>query len=445
MTGLEWLERYGARRGLSVGQWAALALVLALLVWSASRDLQAWLVAARLTLGLVFTAAALWRVAVILLAKPQPPAPALPDISLPAYTVIVPLHREAEMVGQIVGAMDALEYPRDRLQVIIALEQTDGATVQAAHALALPPGFEIMVAPAGRPQTKPRACNLALERATGALVTIYDAEDRPDPQQLREAAARFAAGPANLGCLQAPLRIANSRGFFGAQFANEYAAQFELLLPALARLNLPFPLGGTSNHLRTDVLRRLGGWDAWNVTEDADLGFRLAQAGWRSGVLTAPTYEMAPEHWDVWLPQRTRWLKGYMQTVMVQTRRGAASPRLAFAMTLTLGLTLLAAAAHLPAAAWLATYGSFWLAGGPGPSLTLVDLSALVGGWSAALVSIAIAARRAERPLRARDLLLAPLYWPLLTIAFVHAAWRFFVEPHYWDKTDHEPWRMPAV
>ena len=149
---------------------------------------------------------------------------------------------------------------------------------------------------------------------------VYDAEDRPHPGQLLEAAAGFAKGGPRLGCLQAPLRIPDCRGFFARQFALDYAVQFETLLPALVRAGRPIPLGGTSNHLRMDILRALGGWDPFNVTEDADLGFRLAFGGYRTGLLTLPTYETPTRSFATWLPQRARWLKGYLQTLFVWTR-----------------------------------------------------------------------------------------------------------------------------
>jgi len=177
-------------------------------------------------------------------------APPLTDEALPAYTVIVALYREAEVAADLVAALQAIDYPPDRLQILIVLESDDDATWQALAALPLPAMIEVLAAPPGAPRTKPRACNIALERARGELVTIYDAEDRPSPGQLREAAARFAAGPPRLACLQAPLRIEPDRRLLPAQFALEYAVQFEVLLPALSRIGAPFPLGGTSNHFR---------------------------------------------------------------------------------------------------------------------------------------------------------------------------------------------------
>lgn len=361
----------------------------------------------------------------------------LPDSDLPPYTVLLPLYREAEVVPQLVAALAAIDYPHEKLQLLFVVEADDPATLGTLLDADLPPHAEILVAPPGHPRTKPRACNVALERASGTLLTIYDAEDRPDPRQLREAAARFAAGSARLACLQAPLRIDEERRFLPRQFGLEYAIQFEAVLPMLARIGLPFPLGGTSNHFRVSALNAVGGWDAWNVTEDADLGFRLAAEGYDLGVLASPTFESAPDRLADWLPQRARWVKGYMQTFGVQTRtppHWRTGVMASFAMTL--GVAILAAFAHAPllafslvgiaAGAWA---GEAWLA----PA----DVALLAAGWLCAMAAAAVACRRADRALAVSDLLLMPLYWPLHTLAAVHAAVQLIRRPHHWDKTRH--------
>jgi len=386
---------------------------------------------------LLFSVAALSRLAAALTPRARGIAPSLPDAALPAYTVIAPLYREAEIVPQLLEALDAIDYPRRRLQVLIVVEADDEATRQALTAVRLPRHVEVLVAPPGHPRTKPRACNIALERATGDLVTIYDAEDRPHPGQLREAAARFAAGPPRLACLQAPLRIERDHRFLPRQFAIEYAIQFETILPLLARLGLPFPLGGTSNHFRMSALRAVGGWDAWNVTEDADLGFRLAAEGYDLGVLELPTYETAPDRLADWLPQRARWVKGYMQTFGVQTRtppHWRTGVMLAFA--LTLGVAILAALAHGPLLAWSLMSVAAQLATGQA-WLTLADATLLIAGWLCAMAAAVVGLRRARAELRLRDLLLTPLYWPLLSLAAAHALWQLVRCPHHWDKTRH--------
>lgn len=396
------------------------------------------------TLHLAFLFCAGWRVLLVVAARPTPgrPLAAAPDI-WPRYTILAALHDEAEVAHQLISRLAEIDYPHDRLEALLLLEAHDLETLDAVLAVDRPHWMHIVVVPPGSPGTKPRALNHGLARATGDLIVIYDAEDDPDPLQLREAAGRFADdGAGRLACLQAPLRIRTRFGRPNAlqrQFAVEYAALFEITLPAMARLGLPFPLGGTSNHFRTDVLRALGGWDAYNVTEDADLGFRLWRSGWRLDVIRRPTYESAPEGVQIWLPQRTRWLKGYMQTWGVHTRTlQGLGWRGVTALVMSLGLALVSAGMHAVAMAWMTMSLVMAVAAGAPPTTGALSLSVLVLGLAAAWLQCVLGARKAHTPYSAADMILAPLYWSMLSLAFAHAAWRLIREPHAWDKTPHQ-------
>jgi cellulose synthase/poly-beta-1,6-N-acetylglucosamine synthase-like glycosyltransferase len=240
----------GAHRRLSRSQWIGLFILpVVLAVLLALRPHATW-ESLHLLFFVGFMSQSAIKLGAAFMPRAPTPPPSLADDALPAYTVIVPLYREAEVAAELVANLSRLDYPRDRLQVLITLEAKDHETQAAFGALDLPAGFQVLVAPPGSPQTKPRACNIALERARGDLVVIYDAEDAPHPGQLREAAARFAQADTDLACLQAPLRIEPDPRFLPDQFALEYAVLFEVFLPALARWGLPFPLGGTSNHFR---------------------------------------------------------------------------------------------------------------------------------------------------------------------------------------------------
>jgi len=393
--------------------------------------------------GLFFAAFAMTaglRLAAAFVPRKPVEAPALSDRDLPIYTVIAPLYREAAVAPELIANLTRLDYPRERLQVLVMLEADDLETQAVFAAMELPSFVQVIVAPPGEPKTKPRACNVALDRARGELVVIYDAEDKPDPMQLREAAARFAAAPADLACLQAPLRIEAEKGFLPAQFALEYALQFEVVQPALARFGAPFPLGGTSNHFRTSVLRKVGGWDPYNVTEDADLGFRLARGGYSLGVLNSPTLETAPRTLIEWLPQRTRWVKGYMQTFGVHTRGpNLLKPPSFAALLATLGVSITSAFTHGPLAAWVLAALAFGIAAGRTPPIPPADLALLAVGWAAAAFAGLEGLRRTGLPIRLRDLLLAPAYWPLQSLAAGHAFVQLLRTPYHWDKTPHSP------
>ena len=415
---------------------AALAAVIA--VWTG------WPVQtqglAHVAVATVFAVAIAWRVTLIALSRPPAPAARLSNRALPTYTIIAPLRDEAAMVEPLMRALRRIDYPARKLQIILAIDADDDATLAAAQRLPRRAGLSVLAVPVAQPRTKPRVCNAALAHATGELVVIFDAEDEPDPTQLREAAARFAQGGEQLACLQSPLRISPAKGFLARQFALEYAAQFEVGLPALARLGLPFPLGGTSNHLRTSILREVGAWDAWNVTEDADLGFRLAQHGYRTGVLATPTHEAPPEALRDWLPQRTRWIKGYVQTWGVHMRTPLSGGwRRLIALQLTTGLSITGSVVHGPMAiAVLARV----LADGMAvqvPRLEPADVAVLVMGWAAACWSLAVGTRRAGLKMHASDALAVLLYWPLQSLCVAWALWQFALRPHHWDKTPHHP------
>lgn len=395
---------------------------------------------------LAFVIYAFWRclLAVASLNMPAPRSP-IRGQTLPRYTVLVALLDEAEILPQLVERLAAIDYPRDRLEGYLLLEAHDRVTIAAAHACPLPPWLQVRVVPEDGQRTKPHALNHGLAAARGRFVTVYDAEDAPDPLQLREAAERFAADrTGSLWALQSPLRIrtrerSDSR-FLDRQFAVEYAALFEVTLPAMSRLGLPFPLGGTSNHFRVDALRAVGGWDAHNVTEDADLGFRLWRAGGRLGTLSRPTYEPPPGALVDWLPQRTRWLKGYMQTYGVHTRdlRGLGW-RGCLSLLLTVGVALGSAAIHAATLAWVVASVAIAVAAGLQPATPIFAMSVLAGGTSAAWLTGHVGARRAGIAYTPADMIVGPAYWSLLSLAFYHALWRLVREPFAWDKTRHSP------
>ena len=409
--------------------------------WSSPQGAGAMLVTSAAS---IFLGVAGWRVFLTFVSA-APPLADPPLEVLPRYTILAALHDEAEVVGQLIERLSRIDYPAHRLQGMLVLEAHDRATIAAALAAPRPSWLQVFVAPPGQPLTKPRALNCALARATGDLLTVYDAEDEPDPQQLREAAARFAADrTGRVACLQAPLRIrprsAARPTFLERQFAAEYAALFETTLPGMCRLGLPFPLGGTSNHFRTDVLRSVGGWDVWNVTEDADLGFRLWRRGWRLGVITRPTWETPPGAFLHWLPQRTRWLKGYMQTFGVHSRRPwELGVRGLFSLLITVGTGLASAAIHGPSLAWLVTALLVPAMAGLPPLIPVLAIAVLAAGVASSWLCCWVGARRAGVSYGLADMASAPAYWALLSLAWLHAAWRLVREPFAWDKTAHQP------
>ena len=377
----------------------------------------------------------------------DPAAPPLQDHELPIYTVLVPLYREASVLPQIVTNLRAIDYPAAKLDIKLLIEAHDGQTRAAAAALNLDAPFEVLVCPPGEPRTKPRALNIGLRFARGEHVVVYDAEDRPEPSQLRLAAAAFHHADPSVACLQASLAIYNAEdGWLARMFALEYAVLFDIVLPGFARLNLPMPLGGTSNHFRTAMLERVLGWDPWNVTEDADLGLRFAEEGLCVGVLSSTTFEEAPFSAKAWMFQRIRWLKGWMQTTIAhsQLRRGA-SFRLGFigftAMFVhTYGIVVAALGfpIFVPVVLWDIASGAFL-----NPDGVLEASTRMLAGFVFVLGIASVvwpalrAARHRRLNLRVRDGLLLVPYFGLISIAAWGALWELIVAPSQWNKTTH--------
>ncbi len=248
-------------------------------------------------------------------AAPDPSGTDSRFLHLPTVSILVPLFREPEVAGALVERLRQIDYPHERLDVLLAVEEGDPMTLGALRAGSLPPWMRAVIVPRGHPQTKPRALNYALNYARGDIVGIYDAEDRPDPDQIRKVVQRFAEVPANVACLQGRLDYYNARhNWLSRLFTVEYAAWFRVLLPGVQRMGLVVPLGGTTLFLRKHVLETVGAWDAHNVTEDAELGLRLARAGFRTEIVDTTTFEEANAATYPWIRQRSRWLKGYLMT-----------------------------------------------------------------------------------------------------------------------------------
>jgi len=371
---------------------------------------------------------------------------ALSDDDLPTYTILVPMFREPEVLPILAGAIRRLDYPLAKLDVKLVLEEGDQETIDAAKRLGLESIFEIVRVPPSQPQTKPKACNYALSFARGELLVIYDAEDKPEPDQLKKAVVGFRKSPENTACLQARLNYFNAdENWLTRLFTIDYSLWFDFMLPALDYLKMPIPLGGTSNHFRTEVLRELRAWDPYNVTEDADLGVRLTQEGYRVGVINSTTFEEANVSVGNWIRQRSRWLKGYMQTYLVHMRRPVhlfrslgPSPFLGFQFFVGGNIV---AGLGAPVfwgiyAVWLFTETKMLEPYFPGALLYLNLFNLIIG--NAAFTYLAVVA-----PLKRRLYHLVPYgltvvaYWILISIAAYKGLWQLITKPFYWEKTQH--------
>jgi len=385
--------------------------------------------------------------------NPASSAPQDPrDDTLPFYSILIPLYKEQDGIPHILNAMRQLDYPASRLDIKLVVEADDTLTIEAIKRARPEPYFEIIRVPYSHPRTKPKACNYALTFARGDYVTIYDAEDVPEPLQLRKAVAAFQSAPPDVICLQARLNYYNwNETLLSRLFAIEYATLFDVMLPGLQALHIPIPLGGTSNHIHLKRLRDIGDWDPYNVTEDADLGVRLSLLGYRTQILDSITLEEAPITLAAWINQRSRWIKGYMQTWLVHmrhpitlyrriSRRGfwgfqffIGSPSLVFLASPILWLLTLCWSLDLIPVEALPDW------------LIHTCLAMLVVGALTQLLYAIRAVRGWNWHSMTPVILIFPFYWLLHSAASFKALWQLMTRPHFWEKTTHRITKVNTV
>ncbi len=362
---------------------------------------------------------------------------------LPVYTVLVPLFHEAHAIPDIVHSLGALDYPASKLDIKLIVEACDTDTIHAIKT-AKPDGrFHMIIVPTSQPQTKPKACNYALRFARGEYITIYDAEDAPHSLQLRQAVATFRNHPDKPTCLQARLNYYNhNENLLTRLFSLEYAMLFDFKLPALYHLGIPIPLGGTSNHIRRDVLEHLGAWDPFNVTEDADLGVRLAAEGHLTLPMDSLTREEAPISVNAWVKQRSRWIKGYLQTWAVMGR-SIRTHHKQFSPIGFWGIHFFIGAASLSYIVapflWLSAF--LWLTVAPDIALPAwtsnLCITTLIIGACVQCLCAALTNKQRGSPYGIVTILCYPLYFILHSLASLRSVWQLCVDPYHWDKTPH--------
>ena len=433
----------GAQRWLG----AVLVALIGLGIWAPVATLWTLIALAVLVMAACNTLKAAATIAA-LRHRPDPtpePSPDTAEPLLPVVSVMVPMFREPDTVPKLINRLSRLRYPRTRLDMMLVVEEIDTATRNALAQQTLPRWMRVIVVPDAALRTKPRALNYAMSFARGSIIGVYDAEDAPAPDQIRRVARHFAAAGPDLACVQGVLDYFNpGTNWLSRCFTIEYAAWFRLLLPGKQALGLVLPLGGTTLFFRRAALERLRGWDAHNVTEDADLGIRLARHGYRTEILSSATFEEANCHALPWVRQRSRWLKGYAITYAVHMRRpGVLLRQLGVWRFLGLQVQFLGTLVQVVLAPLLL---SFWAVplglghplAGTAPlwvpwTMGVVFFAALVVDIVVPVAALHNAHHRWLRPW----VLLLPLYFPLATLAAYKALWELVTAPHYWDKTAH--------
>ncbi len=372
---------------------------------------------------------------------------AIGDDHLPVYTILVPVYKEPEVIHILVNSLKKMDYPQSKLDILLLLEEDDEQTLQAARDAAPPGNWRFITVPDAQPKTKPKACNYGVFFSRGELLTIYDAEDIPEPDQLKKAVIGFQKYGESYVCLQAALNYFNAEeNIITKLFTLEYSYWFDYLLPGLDRFQLPIPLGGTSNHFRVNILKELGAWDPFNVTEDADLGIRACANGYRVGIINSTTFEEANSRYGNWIRQRSRWIKGYMQTFLVYNRHPlkmlkALGPINWISFQLFIGgtplLFLITPIVWFLFLYWLCTRSTMLEAFSP-PLIVYMGLfNLLLGNFMGIYLNMMAVFRRKLFMLQPVALL-NPLYWLAgHSIAAYKALTQLFHKPFYWEKTDH--------
>ncbi|MDE3193250.1 MAG: glycosyltransferase [Chloroflexota bacterium] len=370
----------------------------------------------------------------------------LDERDLPVYTILVPVYREARVFPILAKALERLDYPKPKLDVKILLEEDDLETIDVARNAGLPSYVDLLVVPSGGPKGKPKACNYGLIHAKGEYVVIFDAEDIPEPDQLKKAVVAFRKGDERLACVQAKLNYFNrDQNLLTRWFTTEYSMWFDLFLPGLDASHAPIPLGGTSNHFPTARLRELGAWDPFNVTEDADLGMRLYKKGWTTAVIDSTTYEEANSEVYNWIRQRSRWVKGYIQTYLVHMRDPLKLYRQvgfkAFvSFQFVVGGTFFGYLVN--PLYWLLTVTWFLFHWGivreifPAPVFYLGSIGLYVGNFAFTYLNVAGCLRREYYDM-VKYALLSPIYWAFMSVAAWKGMLQLFYKPSYWEKTEH--------
>ncbi len=367
----------------------------------------------------------------------------------PLYTVFCPLYHEWQVAPQFVRAMQALDYPKDKLEIFLLLEEDDEETVNKIGELQLPENIKAIVVPHSLPKTKPKALNYGLRFARGEFTVVYDAEDVPDSDQLKKAVTAFAKSSDNTICVQAKLNFYNPRqNLLTKIFTAEYSLWFDLILPGLQALFAPIPLGGTSNHFRTSAIKQIGGWDGYNVTEDCDLGIRISKKGYQTRIMDSTTWEEANSQFGNWYRQRSRWVKGYMQTYLVHMRQwkefiSSGRRRNLFFFQLTVGGKVISM--FVNPFMWLFTIAYFSFRPQVGPiiesffpsPLLYMGVFSFVFGNFFYLYNYMIGLAKREFDGLIKYVFFVPLYWLGMSLAAWKALYELVIKPHYWAKTKH--------
>lgn len=358
--------------------------------------------------------------------------PLKPIIEYPIYTILLPVYREEKIIDQLIKAVRKIDYPVSKLDVKILVEKEDNKTREKLSKLNLPFYMKVLIVPESFPKTKPKACNYGLKFAKGKYLVVYDAEDQPSPNQLKLVTKLFSVLPKDYVCIQAALNYYNGNyNYLTKFFSLEYALLFNFLLRGLNFFKMPIPLGGSSNHFITDKLIELGGWDAFNVTEDADLGLRLYRRKYKCCLMENQTLEESPITIKSWIFQRSRWMKGHILTSILNFHRLKyfnVKEIIGIIFFLYLpNLNYLLSAALIIICMFLQIFPIFY-------KLCFINFLLMI---FIPILSSLIVSKKIAYKIDSSVILISPLYFFLFPLAAIRAFIQIFSRPYFWDKTEH--------
>lgn len=372
------------------------------------------------------------------------------DEDLPIYTIILPVRdEEYSILKNLLDSINNLDYPKDKFDIKFVVDEEDIKTIEAGKELLKKFNFDLIIVPDYRIKSKPLSCNYALKFIKGEYITIYDAEDRPEKYQLKKAIQKFKELGNDYVCLQASLHFYNKyKNFLTYCFSIEYSMWFDFTIRSIDKFGSFFPLGGTSNHFKAKKLLELGKWDGFNVTEDAELGVRIARAGYKVSYLNSITEEECPITIHAWIKQRTRWIKGFMQTFceymffkkpicIKSTINFKPIRKLKFFDIITFNLfimmsffffiTMMVIFLNLDIATNIKDF----------KLLIIMSYINIFSFLIMTYMSFIIIIVKNKIKFNVFYLILFPFYWILHYIAGVRACYYLIVKPFYWAKTKH--------
>lgn len=383
----------------------------------------------------------------------------VPDINfkndeLPIITILLPLYREADVVSNLFVSIAQLDYPKSKLDIVVILEREDHETLDAVKESIEETNLEVEIIFNGIKKGKPSALNAGLKKAKGEIITIYDAEDAPERDQLKKV-VRYFNLHLDVACVQAKLNYYNThQSILTKLFTIEYSSWFDIYLRGWWKIGWVVPLGGTSNFIRRDILLKLMGWDENNVTEDAELGIRIARKGYRVDIIDSTTWEEAVPYIKPWIKQRSRWHKGFLQCFLAHCIHPFGLVKdvgLWRALSVVLvGISPLVIALNLIMWFFTISYTMYFFGFSFFEPLSIMIHEAFSNPWTFYLglccfilgnifwmmCNLSGVIRRGHWGLIKYVLLIIP-YWILMSISAWIGIIEIIIKPSYWHKTPH--------